>query len=50
MKRRGLFLKNTIEFEGFKDIFENNKVINLLSVIEQLDGNEKIKEVKELEI
>lgn len=50
MKRRGLFLKNTIEFEGFKDIFENNKIINLFSAIEHLDGNERIKEVKEIEL
>ena len=50
MKRRGIFLKNTIEFEGFKDIFENHKVMNLLDIIENLEGKEKIKEIKEIEI
>jgi len=50
MKSKGLFLKNTIEFEGFKDIFENNKVKDLLNIIEKLDGKEKTKEVQEIEL
>jgi hypothetical protein len=50
MKRRGLFLKDTIEFGGFKDIFENDRVMYLLGIIEELDGKEKYKEVKEIEL
>ena len=50
MKRRGLFLKDTIEFGGFKDIFENDRVMYLLGIVEELDGKEKYKEVKEIEL
>ena len=50
MKRRGLFLKDTNEFGGFKDIFENDRVMDLLGVIEELDGKEKNKEVKEIKL
>lgn len=50
MKRRGLFLKDTLEFGGFKSIFENKSVLDLLSTIEEIDGREKQQEVKAIEI
>lgn len=50
MKRRGLFLKDTMEFGGFKGIFENGSVMDLLDAIEEIDGREKKQEVKAIEI
>lgn len=50
MKRRGLFLKDTTEFDGFKGIFENESVMDLLDAIEEIDGREKNKDVKAIEI
>jgi hypothetical protein len=50
MKRRGLFLKDTGEFGGFKGIFQNESVMDLLGAIEEIDGREKKKEVKAIEI
>lgn len=50
MKRKGLFLKSTVEFEGFRGIFENDKVMELLSAIEDTAGGIKKKEVKAIEI
>lgn len=50
MKRRGLFLKDTSEFSGFKGIFQNESVMDLLDAIEEIDGKEKKKEVKAIEI
>ncbi len=50
MKRRGLFLKNTSEFNGFGDIFGNDKVLDLLGTLENISGGEKIKEIKAVEI
>jgi len=50
MKRRGLFLKNTSEFNGFGDIFGNEKVMELLGTLETIAGGEKSKEIKAVEI
>ena len=50
MKRRGLFLRDTLEFGGFKGIFENESVLDLLAAIEELDGKEKKSEIKAIEI
>ncbi len=50
MKRRGLFLKDTGEFGGFKGIFQNGSVLELLGAIEEMDGKDKQKEIKALEI
>jgi len=50
MKRRGLFLKNTSEFNGFGDIFSNEKVMELLGTLENITGGEKAKEIKAVEI
>ncbi|MGZ7095803.1 MAG: hypothetical protein ACXVHU_04975 [Methanobacterium sp.] len=50
MKRRGLFLKNTGEFGGFKGIFENGSVMELLGAIEEMEGKEKKKEIQVIEI
>lgn len=50
MKRKGLFLKSTVEFEGFRGIFENDKVMELLDAIEDTAGGVKKKEVKAIEI
>jgi len=50
MKRRGLFLKNTSEFNGFGDIFGNEKVLELLGTLENIAGGEKVKEIKAVEI
>ncbi|WP_414469062.1 hypothetical protein [Methanobacterium sp. ACI-7] len=50
MKRRGLFLKDTLEFGGFKDIFLNESVMHLLNAVEDIDGRTKKKEIHALEI
>ena len=50
MKRKGLFLKSTLEFEGFRGIFENEKVMELLGAIEGISGVSKKKEVRAIEI
>lgn len=50
MKRRGLFLKDTAEFGGFKGIFQSESVMELLSAIEEIDGREKKAEIKAIEI
>lgn len=50
MKRKGLFLKDTAEFNGFKGIFENESVMDLLNAIEEIDGREKKKDIKAVEI
>jgi len=50
MKRRGLFLKDSSEFGGFKGIFENENVMDLLGAIEEIDGREKKAEIKAIEI
>ncbi len=50
MKRRGLFLKDSSEFGGFKGIFQNESVMELLSSIEEIDGREKKAEIKAIEI
>ena len=50
MKRKGLFLKSTLEFEGFGGIFKNDKVLDLLDAIEGIAGGAKKKEIKAIEI
>jgi len=50
MKRKGLFLKSTSEFDGFGGIFKNDKVMELLEAIEGIAGGTKKKEVKAIEI
>ena len=50
MKRRGLFLKNRNEFGGFKDVFQNESVMDLLNAVEDIDGRTKKKEIQALEI
>jgi len=50
MKRKGLFLKNTSEFDGFKGIFKNDKVMEVLDAIEGIAGGVKKKEVRAVEI
>ncbi len=50
MKRKGLFLKNTSEFDGFRGIFKNDKVMELLDAIEGMAGGANRKEVKAIEI
>lgn len=50
MKRKGLFLKSSSEFEGFGEVFKNENVMELLSTIEDINGGVKKKEVKAIEI
>ena len=50
MKRKGLFLKSTSEFEGFGSVFKNDKVLDLLDAIEGMVGGAKKKEIKAIEI
>ena len=50
MKRKGLFLKSTSEFEGFENVFKNDKVIDLLDAIEGIGGGAKKKEISAIEI
>ncbi len=50
MKRKGLFLKNTSEFEGFGNVFKNDRVLDLLDAIEGIAGGAKKKEIRAIEI
>jgi len=50
MKRKGLFLKSSSEFEGFGEIFKNENVMELLNTIEEINGGSKKKEVNTIEI
>jgi hypothetical protein len=50
MKRKGLFLKSTSEFEGFGSVFKNDKVMDLLDAIESIAGRSKKKEIRAIEI
>lgn len=50
IKRRGLFLKDNAEFEGFNDIFMNQRVLGLLMAIENVGGKEKKGEAPPIEI
>ncbi len=50
MKRKGLFLKSTAEFEGFGSVFKNDKVMDLLDAIESIAGRAKKKEIRAIEI
>ena len=50
MKRKGLFLKSTSEFEGFGNVFKNDKVLDLLDAIESIAGRARKKEIKAIEL
>jgi hypothetical protein len=50
MKRKGLFLKSSLEFEGFGEIFKNENVMELLSTLENINGGDNKKEIKTIEI
>lgn len=50
MKRKGLFLKSTSEFEGFGNVFKNHKVVDLLDAIESIAGGAKKKEIRAIEL
>ena len=50
MKRKGLFLKSTSEFEGFGNVFKNDRVMDLLDAIEGIAGGAKKKEIRAIEI
>ncbi len=50
MKRKGLFLKSSLEFEGFGEIFKNENVMELLSTLENINGGDNKKEIKAIEI
>ncbi|MEL7669537.1 hypothetical protein [Methanobacterium sp.] len=50
MKRKGLFLKSTSEFEGFESVFKNDRVMDLLDAIEAIAGGAKKKEIRAIEI
>ncbi|MGF7118354.1 hypothetical protein [Methanobacterium oryzae] len=50
MKRKGLFLKSSVEFEGFGEIFKNESVMELLSTLEGINGGSNKQEIKAIEI
>jgi hypothetical protein len=50
MKRKGLFLKSSSEFEGFGEIFKNESVMELLSTLEGINGGSNKQEIKAIEI
>lgn len=50
MKRKGLFLKSSLEFEGFGEIFKNESVMELLSTLEGINGGSNKQEIKAIEI
>lgn len=50
MKRKGLFLKSSLEFEGFEDVFKNKNVLELLNTIENINGGSKKEEIKTIKI
>ncbi|AEG17616.1 hypothetical protein [Methanobacterium paludis] len=50
IKRRGIFLKKSSELEGFVDVMQNNKVKDLLKVLEKITGVNTDIEIDPIEI
>ncbi|MBI5681364.1 MAG: hypothetical protein HZC47_10760 [Methanobacterium sp.] len=50
MKRKGLFLKSSLEFEGFEEVFKSENVMVLLNTIENINGGSKKEEIKAIEL
>ena len=50
IKRRGIFLKKSSELEGFIDVMQNNKVKDLMKVLEKITGVNSDKEIDPIEI
>lgn len=50
MKRRGLFLKNTMELEKFIYILNNEKLMDVLRALENLSGVSEDKKIETIDI
>jgi len=50
IKRRGIFLKKSSELEGFVEVMQNNKVKDLLNVLEKIAGVNSTKKIEPIEI
>ena len=50
MKRRGLFLKNTLELEKFNDSLENHKLKAVLVALENISGVTQDDKIEPLDI
>jgi hypothetical protein len=50
MKRRGLFLKNTLELEKFNDTLENHKLKVVLVALENISGVKEDDKIEPLDI
>jgi len=50
MKRRGLFLKNTMELEKFIYILNNEKLMDVLRALENLSGVNEDKKIETIDI
>ena len=53
MKRRGIFLRQTIELERFKEVMQNDSLFELLKTLDSMSGISGVKtseELKTLEI
>ena len=50
MKRRGLFLKSTLELEKFNASLDNHKLKNVLAVLENISGVKEDDKIEPLDI
>lgn len=50
IKRRGLFLKNTMELEKFIYILNNEKLMDVLRALENLSGVNEDKKIETIDI
>ena len=49
MKRRGLFLKQTMELERFLEVLENERLAELLKSLDHISGISEVKKSEEIE-
>jgi hypothetical protein len=50
LKRRGLYLKNTMELEKFTDVIDNEKLKVVLVALENISGVKEEEKIKPLDL
>lgn len=50
IKRRGIFLRKSSELEKFLEVMQNNKVNELLNVLEKISGSGSSKSIEPIKI
>jgi len=50
LKRRGLYLKNTMELEKFTDVIDNEKLKVVLVTLENISGVKEEEKIKPLDL